>query len=381
MRINRRTLATSIASIPLLNATAAIAQPTTPASSDTVMADASSRITTLGRYLPGGTLDETLDLIWVDPERQVFHIARDIEGEERVSAFVQSQFGNVPPFFMQIRNIEAEMGFGELNIRHAVSSGILPNSIQLLELDLDAAPLLESWSDFGYEERENEYGSFWTIGEDGEFDFSHPIQELVLAQFNNIAILDERTLAFAPMATELARVMATVPEKIPSILDVLAPVTDALPETAISAWYLDGNILQFSSQEGSGEAQAVRLEDQLTLSNDTVGLMPPIRTISVGTTQGAARAPEFHDDTSTTFAILEVERDVETAAEVIAWRHENMASVVTAQPYSDILGEIEIEVVGDYVLRVSSHYAAPRAVFTQMMLQGDGLLFNYRPES
>lgn len=383
MRFNRRQLAIFAAAFPQLGSISAVSQSATPPDlimSDEELAVASSRITSLGQYVPGGTLDGVLDLNWIDPERQLFKIARGTEGEERLQAFIESGFGAGPPYLTGIRELEEAIGFGELNILQAISANPPPETLQMFRLDMDVTELPALWTQSGYQEQENEFGQYWTIGENAEMDLQHPIQRVALASVNNIALLDDHALAFAPTSELLSQVMGTIAGETPTILAGLAPVTEALPETAISAWYVDGTRLRYSVPDNFGEAQAARLEELLNQSDDAAGTMPAVRTLGVGTTEGASRDPNRSLANSIAFAILEVESDVETAVDVITWRHENLMSVVGGQPYRELLGEIEIEIVGDHVLRVSSHDGAPQSIFSQMLVRADTLLFSYRPQ-
>lgn len=382
MRFNRRQLAISAAGIPLFGAIPAVSQSATPSSlmmNDLELAAASSRITSLGQYVPGGTLDGVLDLNWIDIERQLFRIARGTEGEERRKAFMESGFGSGPPYLSVMWELEEAIGFGVLNILQAISANPPPDTLQMFRLDVDVTELPALWAQSGYEERENDFGRYWTIGENAEMDLQHPIQGVALASVNNIALLDDRTLAFAPTSESLGQVMGTINGETPTILAGLAPVTEALPETAIAAWYVDGTRLRYSAPGNMGEAQAAQLEEFVNQSDDAAGKMPVVRTVGVGTTEGASRDPNRSLANSVAFAILEVESDVETAVDVITWRHENLMSVVNGRPYRELLGEIEIEIVGDHVLRVSSHDGASISVFSQMLNRADTLLFSYRP--
>lgn len=180
MQFNRRTFATSIAALPLLPAFSAVAQ----TAEDTEMAAASLRMSALTKYFPGGDLDGTpLELVWIDPERQLFEIARGEEGEERLRAFVQSQFGNAPQFLASMLELEQYVGFGLLNILQLVALNPPPETMQAVRVnaDLDDVDLPSIWEDAGYEKQQNDWGEFWTIGEDAEFDLSNPIQRMVMS--------------------------------------------------------------------------------------------------------------------------------------------------------------------------------------------------------
>lgn len=382
MRINRRTLAASVAVFPVMRSTHVSAQgatPTSDGSSDVEIAAANSRITSLGQYLPGGKLDGTLDLGWVDVERQLFAVARGTEGEERTSAFAQSTFGYAPKFFEYVFVMRELVGFGELEILQAMTSGVLPDSLQMVRLNVAASDLIPVWLEQGFEERQNDYGSFWTIGEDAEFDLSHPVQQVLLSQFNNIAILDDRVIAFAPTSAVLADVMATAAGEQPNMLEGLDPVVEALSDTAVSAWMIDGTYAAYSPQQGLTPEMMQQFEDLIAESNDAAGEMPVIRTLCSGTTEGASRDESLHDDSSVAFMILEVEGEATQAAAVIEWRLENFPSPINGRPYAEILGEVEIEAASETVLRLSTHDGASRAVFSQMIMQADTMLFAWQP--
>ena len=363
MRISRRQFVTASTALPLARYGHAGAQPATPAAN---LPPAKEQVNAVVGFAPAGILDDAFDLLWVDVERQFAHFgvnpledataARDI--------LIRSQFGNLPPLVQTAGRLEMELGFSELDILQAVTVGIPPITVQVAVLNRSTDALSGVWEAAGYEPREGEHGTFWTIGEEGEVSLTHPVQKAAIARLNNIAVLGERILAFAPTAELLKQVMATMGGNAAASTTGLAGLSAALPDEAISVWYLDGNFL------GVDEFQ---VGDALAESDTAAGAMPVIRRLCTGVTAGAIREGSDHDPGSRAFLILETDEPDQAgqAAAVVEWRVTNMTSQVSGAPFSELIGDFETEVVSDSTLRITSAQAASRATLFAMIGQRD----------
>lgn len=376
MQLSRRTFTTSALAplfLPLVSGS-----PQVSAKLDVQMAVASDRIQRLGRFIPGGILDTELALVWVDPERQLFRLASGGSDEERQQAFMQSQFGAVPNLFINILRSEEFTGFSALNIMDAMAAFQAPFTLQLFRLNLDVEDLIPVWTDAGYVQKENEYGRYWTIGENGEVDLQNPVQQMALASLNNIAILDDHVIAYSAQATQLELIMATAKGDHPNVLAEIEPLTAALIDESISAMSVAG---EYFSREGLVAPQPdlnARIEEFLGSSDEAVGPMPVVRSALAGTTEGSAMREDLLDQDAVAYLILQTEGDAELAAEVIAWRFENLMSLTSGQPYSEILGETEITTQSDDIVTITSKTGALTAVFNRMIMNADILPFAYR---
>lgn len=384
MRFNRRQLAITAAALPLVNSISAFSQSATPASpvsGDVELAAASMRITSLGQYMPGEQRGALFNFNWIDLQRQLFHIARDLDEEGQLNAGAMTSFGTGIDLMGVLVAIETEIGFNHLNIRQAISSPLAENNIQLIQLDINVAGLTSTWEQTGYQERENEFGSYWTLSENDEIDYDIPIQSVVFGSLNNIVVLDDHSIAFAPTSDSLRSVMATASGEGSSVLNGLDSTTASLPEDAISAIFAAGSIYEYQRKDWYTERMVLRIDDLMALSNDSAGPMPTIRTVVAGTTQGAMRDEAMGDPNAVTYIILETDSGAEQAASVVTWRHDNLISLASGQSYMDMLGEIETIVVSDDLLLITSSTGAQKAVFSRMLNEDDDLLFMFEPDN
>ena len=363
MRISRRGLVVASTSLSLTYQAHPVAQSSTPAAG---LAPAKERIGLLLRFVPEGVLDISLDVLWADVERQFSHLSID-PAEDEDSArelLIQSQFGNLPPLLQTAGRIEQQLGFSELNVLQALTVGIPPGTIQLAALNRAVADLPEIWEAAGYERREGEHGAFWTLGEDGEVSLVHPVQKVAVARLNNIAIVDDQTLVFAPTAELLAQVFAARGETPSAGMTKLAGVSAALPDDAISAWYLDGGLLGVDGpQTGVGWQE----------SDAAVGPMPAIRMLCAGVTAGALREGSGHDPDSRAFLILETAESgqAEQAAPVVEWRTSNLLSQASGTPFRALLPDLDSEIVSGTAVRFTSAEGASSAIFFAIISQRD----------
>lgn len=385
MRLSRRTFTLSAAAAPLLLPVVGRAQDSTPVSTD--FEPASSRITELLQYAPGGILDERLDLIWNDPERQVSAV-REYAGEEALADFQDdqiaftSQYVGMSNLFSRAYDLENLTGYAFDQLLQSVEFGTLPNGIILVKLGVPAESLIPFWESAEYEMRENEFGTFWTISETAAVDLGHPIQRSMLSSLNNIAILDDDVIAYSQTSETLDRIMSTAAGESPTRIAELESILVGLPEDANSAWFLEGDLLLFEHmivrQELSLEFFA-SVEEMISDSDAAVGLMPPIATISVGLTAGGHPNETLHNPDIEESIILETSQSggAERAAEVITWRVENLPSFNTGEPYSELLPGLRVEVLDGALLRASRPLQDERAMLARMIQERDLLFLAY----
>lgn len=385
MRFSRRKFSLAAMASPLLGSASSQAQRATPTSTD--FETASKRLTGLLQYLPGGILDNELHLVWNDFERPVATI-RDHAGEfasdySDTEIAMLAIHANGPILYQYAQMLEEFTGYTFDKLLQTMQFGSLPNAGMLAKLGVPAESLVPFWESLDYEARENEYGTFWTIGEEAEFDFNHPVQQTMLSNLNNIAIIEDDLIAYTQTSDVLAQIMSTATGDAPNRIAELEPTLAGLPEDANSAWLMDGGIFEFGGlivQQALSEEVVLKVEDMIAESNDAVGQMPVIRTFCVGTTAGASRDEELHNPDSKEFIILETDSAdmAEQAAAVIEWRHENLPSLQTGEPHSDLLPGLEIETLDGEFLRVSLPMESRGAMFSRMIQSRDTLLFAYQ---
>lgn len=384
MRFSRRAFTFSAASAPLVPMLAR-AQEATPAITE--FEDASVRINVLLQHAPGGILDGQLNVVWNDYERQVAAILAQNEGTADDADVDQlammSLYANGPEFLNRAAQLEEFTGFSFGQVMQSLELGVPPSAKLLIRLNENPEGLIPFWESVDYEEREHEYGTFWTIGEEGDIDLMHPVQQALMARFNNVAILPDNVLAYAPTSDLLGHMMSTSAGYTPNRIAELESIYAGLPEDTTSAWIADGNVFElenlFAGQAIPAEV-VTRVENIIAESDDAVGAMPVIRTFCVGVTAGGSRDEQLHNPQAREFVMLETdEADMtEQAAEVIRWRMENLQSMNTGQLYDELLPNLEVDILDGEFLSASLPLEIPRTVISQMIVSRDMLLFAYQ---
>lgn len=386
MQFNRRKFALSALALPLVKASGIAAQSASPAASPVGGAEgvALQRLNALLQFVPGGILDEQIEVVWVDVDSQIAALAgsADVPADEAFPLFAQSAYGNMPPLFQTSEMLGVELGFTTLDVSQALGAGIPPDTIQIVELNFPVADLPATWESAGYERLENDRGESWSIGEDASIDFNNPIQRAALARFNNIAIVGENTLAFAPTSDLMGAILATAAGQAPAKVEELAIVSAGIPEEGVGAWFVDGNMVLLAGatdMETATDAQLLAAQDEILAESDAANApMPAIRTICTGITAGAGRQEEMHLPDATTWIVLETDQagQAELAGKVVEWRLQNMISIMNGVPFAELIGPVIVDVISPEVVRISaSGEAAMRSTFSQMIMSRDILPF------
>jgi hypothetical protein len=188
--------------------------------------------------------------------------------------------------YAQITDFTDAIGFQPSAVHQTLAMGDNDRRFTLFRggIDLDALPAL--WETAGYRLANSGSGhEIWTLGGPGDFDFAHPIQGAVFADFNNVAILAGDILAYAADFTILDRAAETQAAEIGSVADdpATAPLCALLPSTTIACYAIPGGL--FSSGTWPPDLQAAWAEP-LADSDAAVGPMPACSTMIFGATVG-----------------------------------------------------------------------------------------------
>lgn len=384
MRFSRRAFTISAASAPLVPMLTR-AQSATPAPIG--FEDANVRIADVLQYVPGGILDDELDLIWNDHERHVAalrqHAGTAAEEQSNQQMSLTSLMANAPGFMMYAPFLKEYTGFSYDALIQTIGFYSAPNTCLIAKLNQpaeDIVPFLESTD---YTVRDNEYGQFWTIGEDGELDFNHPVQSRMLNKKNNVAMIAEDVLAYAPTSELLAQIMSTAAGSAPNRIAELEPILSGLLEDSASAWFLDSEVFDFRTLTADSvlpEQAVQRIEEMIAESDSVVGPMPVLCSVAAGVTAGGSLSPKLHNPETREHIVLETDEAgmAQQAADVITWRYENMHSLMNnGAPYSLILPSLEIEVIDGETLRATARLERTRMMLASMVGNRDILLFGY----
>ncbi|HWV34893.1 MAG TPA: hypothetical protein VNZ55_04620 [Thermomicrobiales bacterium] len=276
------------------------------------------------------------------------------------------------------------LGFAAFDVDQVLCVGVPPNTVVIYRGGVFFGDLAPIWEAGGYEPASAGFGDFWTRGQEAEIDFADPLQRMVMARLNNIALLDGETLACATTATLLEAVVRHANEGGVSAAESpdIAPLLERMPEGTANVVGFGGDVFNMSDTVASqvllgGPDAVAELEDVVAESDAAVGPMPRIRAAIGGASAGVKTGDV--GDQSAFLSLLPLSGDhAGNAADVIFWRYEHMTSVVTREPYTDvfeIVNTAETAVDGPVVTVTFSGEDAGRAVWYRMMIGRDVLMF------
>lgn len=372
MKFTRRSFSVAAAATPMLLPLLGTGRSALAESVE--LADAADRINVLIKNVPNTYPENYLNLIWNDYVRQTVavrtHSDLDIDDVPAGDILLSSVFATGPDFMNYAMMLQDFAGFQYADIVQSVQFGTPPEVGTILQLNPEAESLIPFWESMEYDERENDYGAFWTIGEEAELDLSNPVQRSAMARFNNVAILDDNTIAYATHSQLLQQIQSAAAGDIPGLVEDFANRTAALPADSVNGLFQNADMfMSIALDPVAGES--------FSESDDAVGPMPVLYSATAGVTEGATRNAEWHNSSAYEFMLLEYD-DAEAAAEVIRWRIDNLLSLTNQAPYSEILPDIEIEITDDGMVYCTSPMAAPISRFVQMIYSRDTLPFAFR---
>lgn len=382
MALSRRSFLTTAVVASTMIRTTASARQATP---DTT-GDATARLNSMLQYVPGGKLDGEIFVVWNDYATQVAAIQENKPDESsnvsRDDLAMMGVYVSVPDIAMYATMLPELVGYSFGDINQALTFGTPPNTGLIVEVQTDEEALIEFWESMGYEERDNEHGSFWTIGEEAEINITNDIQRSLMARVNNVAILADGVLAYTSTSALLGEIQAVAAGDKPNVHAELETVTGALPADTTSIMILGGEAMALEAALATvmlAPDQAVALDEKITASDDAVGPMPVTRTVCIGATAGGSLDENLHSADAQEFALLELDGAGQAgqAADVITWRAENMNSLLTDEPYSQIVPELEVEALTDGMVMCTSPMENSGSVFAKMVMSRDILLFVY----
>lgn len=352
-RMSRRAMIAGAAGMALVAPTALHVVAQTPEASPvtrggTYMADARDRLRSLLALVPADALggpDPTSELFsWVDLEVQLN--AHGISGTPEgivpaISMLTASD--ELMPYAMNEETIAA-LGFSVLDVHQILVAGAPPERISIYAGGVDFAGITAAWEATGYERRTGDHGDYWTLGEEGDPDFSLPTP-LNIGSMNNVALLADDVAVFARSYATLERVLAhQAAEGGSAAGDAdLNLLIDTLPSDTVNVLAVPGDMLRADTMvpENPGRDAAVTVAELLAESDDAVGPMPELLLGMFSVTSGAAPAmdgtPASGDlDPRALMSFLTAsEKDAQAAADIAFWRLEHMQSPTTGTVYSE----------------------------------------------
>jgi hypothetical protein len=265
------------------------------------------------------------------------------------------------------------IGFEPLGVDQTVLAGAPPNQLSLFRGEFDTDRMEAAWEASGYERGESSTGvTTWTIGPDGEYELTNPIQSMVLATMNNLALIDGEVIVAAGTMDLLEEALATfVAGEGSAALDPDFGLSlDALPETTVSA---------MAVRWGS-ENRPDPVEGAPEMPSYTALLLG----IGAGTVDddfwsedgGATPMADQSDGIGVAYArlVMSSAADAETALEVVEERWTTLSSVTNGQPYTDLMEIREMSVDGN-IAQIDFTIIWTTSIWVTMLLSRDAIPF------
>ena len=297
------------------------------------------------------------------------------ENEAWLSALMTLATASGAYQFASNREFTDAIGFNPLGVDQTLLVGDPPTQLTLFRGGLVPANLVTAWEFSGHTMMSASNGtSFWTIGIDGEVDLEHPVQRAVMAAFNNVTLVGD-ILICAPTQELLEAALATGAGDTPSAAQhpVFGSSLRTLPETTVSAIALSAAAVGVSSNVDSGEAPP--LNDLIVQSDEEVGPMPAYDGLLTAVAAGAV-ASEGGGGAGTAMIriVTSSSEDAEQAARVVEYRWNEGMSLVTGEPYPDLM-EITDLSVEDTVAQIDFDQVRTSRVWSDLFLSRDTLPF------
>ena len=271
----------------------------------------------------------------------------DPEDEGWVAALLPLALASSTFRFGLDEELVAAIGFSPLGVRQTLQAGSPPNRLTLFRGEFDVMRLLQAWTTSGYEAGESATGvNTWTIGPDHELNLEHPVQSRVMAELNNLALVDGVIVAAESMEM-LEEALATFAagEGSAALDPDFGLSLASLPDTTVSAMAVrwgsegpprldDGTVPMPSYTALILGAEAGAVEAGFgTNGDDGTPVAPPDSSEGVGT--AVARL------------VMQSGADAETALTVVEERWSTLSTLSSGQPFSELMEISELDVEGN----------------------------------
>lgn len=288
---------------------------------------------------------------WIDYRQQFAAVGVDDPyGESVPIASYVTPLASGDPLFMHAMNPEVEelLGFRLFDVHQVLSAGTPPEMYTAYRGGVEFDAITDLWESSGFSLVTGDHGEYWSRAEDASVDLNDPLSRIVMARWNNLAIVDGTTLVTASTAPMLERVLELVAEGGESAAqgEMIIPLIDAMPAETVNVMAFPGGLFSRAGVMPPNVTPEVMemLEQRFAESDDAVGSMPPVLSAFGGVTAGVIAAtpaeegaPDMGDVTAFLSFLTSSEDDAIQAANVAFWRIDNMESLVTRAPYTELL--------------------------------------------
>ena len=155
-----------------------------------------------------------------------------------------------------------DLGFDPSQIDQTLLVGDVPRVTRLLRGRFDARAVARALAGSGYERIEVAGGVVFSSGREGEFSLRHPIQSLVLATLNNVAVVDESYVVAGAYLADVETALAVMAGNDATLASNVAVDTlvSAVGVELVSATVMDGAVLSAASMPNvRGGSESIKL--------------------------------------------------------------------------------------------------------------------------
>ncbi len=250
-----------------------------------------------------------------------------------------------------------------------------PNQLTLFRGGLRLADIVIAWEQAGYTQDVTSVGnSFHSIGTEGEISLDHPVQRVVMATLNNVALIGD-TLVCAPTQALLETALAASGGETPSAAEhpVFGASLRTLPETTVSAMALGPAAVGASIDIDVADAP---LDDLIARSDAEVGPMPSWDGLISAVAAGAVTTGDGEGAGTAMIRIVTGSAaEAQQVMNVVEYRWNDGTSLLTGQPYTDLM-EITDLSVDETVAMIDFEQVRTSRIWSDLFLSRDTLPFS-----
>lgn len=314
-----------------------------------------------------------------------------MNGSSPVTQYTGALFSPDPLFsYALMPEARTAFGFSSLEIHQTLVVGMPPDQVTIYAGGAPVPDLPAIWEASGYERKSGQNGEYWTVGENGEINLDSPVGRFGTGMLNNVAIVNDDVMVFAPRIELVEAVLVTAREGGASAAEDagMPDALGAMPVDAVNVIAIPGGGLDASTivPENPGGNLNQSLRDLLAESDDAVGPMPVSQLAFFGITAGAimttsdASTPVPQGNAAVIFVDLVTgsPQDAAQAATVVDWRVQNMTSPVAGYAYSELLTPVAGE-GGSAGAVATLSFTSPKApgIWSQIVMRQDLWPFVY----
>lgn len=311
------------------------------------------------------------------------------QDEDGIAGLVAATAGMAPLEIWTMATQEPDrwselFGFDAIQIDQALQYGTPPSVLTLVRGRFDTARMRAAWTQSGYKDEESVDGAIIaSLLPEGGMDLRLDVSRFALGRMNNVAILPDGTIAFAPTLADIHRVIDAAAGRIPSVADQpeVGALLGAVAVPLASAQLIRGNDLR---RQPPGPA--VTNAGTPTVAFESPGELPPVRLALLGITVGgplqtrgdaaatpASVAPGEPLARLVFAAVFDDEAAAAAAVPIIENRLATGGSTVLQESYADLFGAGSVTAAtgSPVVLIILDAVQGRRGLWSTLYMVGD----------